>query len=83
MAVLQGVFFLFLGVGLLVMDWQSLRTGWLPCGSNGLKGRLEFTRGGQPLRYWVMFALYGAGGVWLVILSLRLLAGVAAPLPLR
>lgn len=83
MAVFQGVLFLFFGVGLIAMDWRSLKTGWLPCGSNGLKGRLEFTRAGQPLGYWVMFALYGVGGVWLVILSLRLLAGHAEPLPLK
>jgi len=82
MAILQGALFLFFGVGLLVMVWRSLESGWLPCGPSGLKGRLEFTRDGQPLGYWVMFVLYAVGGAWLVLFSLRLLAGQAEPLPL-
>jgi hypothetical protein len=82
MAIFQGVLFLFFGVGLLIMDWQSLKSGWLPCGPKGLKGRLEFTRDAQPLGYWLMFVLYGAAGVWLVIFSVRLLTGLVEPLPL-
>ncbi len=82
MAIFQGLLFLFFGVGLLLVDYRSLGTGWLPCGPNGLKGRVEFTRTGQPFGYWLMFAVYGIGGLWLLILSLRLLAGVAEPLPL-
>jgi hypothetical protein len=82
MAMVQGLLFLFFGVGLLVMDWRSLKSGWLPCGPNGLKGRLEFTRSGQPIGYWIMFLLYGAAGLWLLRFSLRLLAGHAEPLPL-
>jgi len=83
MAIFQGAMFLFCGIGLLIMDWRSLKTGWLPCGPNGLKGRFEFTRDAQPLGYWLMIVLYGAGGVWLVIFLLRLLARVVEPLPLR
>lgn len=83
MAIFQGVFFLVLGGGLLLMDYQSLTTGWLPCGSNGFKGRLEFHRNERPFAYWLMFAVYGAGGFWLLIFSLRLLAGAAEPLPLN
>lgn len=82
MAIFQGAIFLFLGAGLLIMDWRSLRSGWLPCGPNGMKGRLELTRDGRPLGYWLLFVVYGLGGAWLVILSLRLLAGAAEPLPL-
>lgn len=83
MVIFQGVFFLVLGGGLLLLDYQSLTTGWLPCGSNGFKGRLEFHRSERPFAYWLMFAVYGAGGFWLLIFSLRLLAGAAEPLPLN
>jgi hypothetical protein len=30
-----------------------------------------------------MFALYGAGGFWLIVYALRLLSGNAEPLPLQ
>jgi hypothetical protein len=30
-----------------------------------------------------MFAVYGAGGVWLTVFALRLLPGSAEPLPLQ
>lgn len=83
MTLFQGIFFLVLGTGLLLLVWRSLTTGWLPCGPNGLRGRLEFTRVGQPLGYWLMFVAYGTGGLWLVAFSLRLLAGQAEPLPLN
>jgi hypothetical protein len=82
MAVFQGMLFLVLGLGLLIIDYRSLDTGWLPCGPNGLKGRLEFKRGEQPLGFWLMFVGYGIGGLWLLSFSLRLLAGQAEPLPL-
>jgi hypothetical protein len=42
-----------------------------------------FKRYEQPVGYWLMFAVYGAGGMALLIFSLRLLAGSAQPLPLR
>jgi hypothetical protein len=83
MAVLQGVLFLIFGVGLLLVIYRSLTTGWLPCGPNGLKGRLEFTRHQQPIGFWLMFALYGAAGIWLLLFSIGLLLGRAEPLPLR
>lgn len=83
MATVQGLVFLFFGIGLLVIDWQSLEKGWLPCGTNGLKGRLEFHRAEQPAAYWLMFVVYGAGGLWLVGFALRLLFGLAEPLPLN
>jgi hypothetical protein len=83
MAIAQGLLFLFFGVGLLLVDGQALRRGWLPCGPGGLTRRLEFHRDRQPLGFWLMFAVYGAGGLWLLVLALRLLAGQAEPLPLR
>ena len=82
MAIFQGVLFLFFGVGLLVVDYQSLSRGWLPCGPKGLAGRLEFRKDEQPVRYWVTFSLYGAAGLFLTIFALRLLGGTATPLPL-
>ncbi len=83
MALFQAIFFLLLGLGLLLVDYQSLRRGWLPCGPNGLSGRLEFHRDRQPILYWLMFLLYGAAGVALILFAVRLLFGVAEPLPLR
>ena len=64
-------------------DFQSLSKGSLPCGPNGLKGRTEFRPKDQPLLYRLMFAVYGAGGLWLIVHAVRLLTGTATPLPLR
>jgi len=83
MSVIQGLLFLFFGAGLLWVDYRALRIGWLPCGPNGLRGRLEFRRDEQPAGFWVMFVVYGVGGLWLLVFALRLLAGQAEPLPLR
>jgi hypothetical protein len=83
MSIFQGLLFVLLGAGLLLMDYRALRSGWLPCGPNGFKGRLEFRKNEQPVGFWVMFVLYGAGGLWLLVFALQLLAGQAAPLPLR
>lgn len=83
MAGFQGVLFLILGVGLLAVDAQSLSKGVLPCGSRGLSGRLEFSRTEQPCLYWLMFAVYAAIGLWLIVIAVRILTGVSAPLPLR
>lgn len=83
MAILQGLLFLFFGIGLLVIDYQSLRKGWLPCGSNGFRGRLEFRKDEQPVGYWLMFVVYAAGGIWLTFLALQILVGLVEPVPLR
>ena len=82
MATFQGLLFLFFGIGLLLVDYQSLSRGWLPCGPKGFSGRLEFRRNEQPFLFWLMFVLYGAAGVALTIFAVRLLFGAAAPLPL-
>ena len=83
MAIVQGLLFLFFGVGLLLVDYQSLARGWLPCGPKGLSGRLEFRRNEQPILFWLMFLAYGTAGITLIVFALRLLVGGATPLPLR
>lgn len=83
MHVFQGLFFLLFGAGLLVIDYRSLSHGALPCGPNGLHGRLEFHRDQQPWLYWTMFLVYGVSGVLLVVLAVRLLLGIGEPLALN
>ena len=62
MAQFQGIFFLILGLGLLGVAYQSLARGWLPFGSNGFKGRLEWRRDEQPGLFWLAWALYATAG---------------------
>jgi hypothetical protein len=83
MATFQGLLFLVFGVGLLLVDYQSLSRGWLPCGSKWFKGRVQFRRDGQPFFYWLMFVVYGLAGIALTIFAVRVLTGHAAPLPVR
>lgn len=82
-SVIQAAFFLIFGFGLLGVCYQGLSKGSLPCGPNGLRGRTEFSRRDQPFLYWMMFAVYGAGGLWLITYALRLLSGTTTPLPVR
>ena len=81
MAVFQGIFLAVVGAGLLGVIWRSLDTGWLPCGPNGLRGRLEFRRDRQPFGYWTMFVGYGLGGFWSLSYGLGVLVGRLEPLP--
>lgn len=83
MATFQGLLFLFFGAGLLLVDYQSLSRGSLPCGPKGFSGRLEFRRNEQPFLFWLMFVLYGAAGVALTVFAALLLLGRATPLPLN
>lgn len=83
MAIVQGLVFLFFGVGLLLVDYQSLSRGWLPCGPKGFSGRLEFRKNEQPALFWLMFLVYGAAGIALIVFAVRLLLGNAEPLPLN
>jgi hypothetical protein len=83
MAIFQGLIFLVFGLGLLIVDCRSLSRGWLPCGPKGLSGRLEFHKDEQPLLFWLLFVLYAAAGLALTIFALCVIAGSAAPLPLR
>ena len=83
MALFQGLLFLVFGVGILLVVYQSLSRGWLPCGPNGLKGRLEFHRDKQPILFWLLFVIYSVAGIVLIVFALRVLIGNAAPLPLQ
>ena len=77
--IFQGLLFLFFGVG---FAGRSLSLGSLPCGPNGLKGRIELHRKEQPFLYWLAFAMYALAGLWLTVFAVRLLVGSAQPLPL-
>ena len=83
MAQFQGIFFLILGLGLLGVAYQSLARGWLPFGSNGFKGRLEWRRDEQPGLFWLAWATYATAGLAMAVFALGLLLGVSTPLPLR
>lgn len=83
MALFQGSLLLVLGYGLLLVVYRSLDKGWLPCGPNGFKGRLELGVSDQPLGYWLMFFVYSVGGTWCVFTAFAVLSGQIAPLPLR
>ena len=83
MALFQGIFFSILGLGLLGVAYQSLARGWLPFGSNGFKGRLEWRRDEQPGLFWLAWAMYAAAGLAMALFALGLLLGVGTPLPLR
>lgn len=83
MRLFQGLLFMFLGVSLVVVDFRSLSSGWLPCGPDWLKGQLVFRRDESPFAYWLMLVVYGVAGFALAIYALAVLLGNAAPLPLR
>lgn len=83
MALFQGVLLMILGAGVVGVAYRSLSTGWLPCGPDGKGGRLEFHRDRQPLRYWLMFLVYGLGGAWVAGYGLLILSGQVEPLPLQ
>ena len=77
----MGLLGLVLGVGLIVMVVRSLKEGGgLPHGSKGGDGSGEFRRDDNPLMYWVMFLLYGAGGLGLTGYSLLVLVGRIKPI---
>jgi hypothetical protein len=82
MAVFQGLFFSVIGLGLLAVVYQSLGRGWLPCGPNGLRGRVEVQRGTQPVAYWLLFVSYTLFGLWVLRYGTGILFGTIAPLPL-
>lgn len=83
MAIFQGLVFLLFGLGLLLMVWQSLGRGWLPCGANGFGGRFVCRRDERPGLFWLMFVGYLLASIVLTAYALGLLTGVATPLPLR
>lgn len=51
MRLFQGVLFLISGAGLVAVAFRSVASGWLPCGPNGLRGRLELRRSDNPPGY--------------------------------
>lgn len=83
MALFQGVFFLVLGVGIVLIVYRSPSRGWLPMGPKGIAGRLEIRRDRAWLLFWALYLLYGAVGLWMLSFALRLFMGTVEPLPLR
>lgn len=82
MAIFQGIFFLILSAGILVIDWRSLTSGALPFGS-GRGGRLMIERANNALGYWCVFTLYLVFGLYLAGMALEILVGSRPPLPLQ
>jgi hypothetical protein len=75
-----GLLGLILGAGLVLMVVRSLKAGGgLPHGSRGGDGSGEFRREDNPLMYWVMFLVYGAGGLGLTGYSVLVLVGRIKP----
>jgi hypothetical protein len=83
MALFQGLFFLVVGVLLIVISYQSLSRGWLPFGSNGFRGRLEIRKDDNPVGFWAVFCLYAIASLAITIYALLILSGACPPLPLR
>jgi hypothetical protein len=76
----MGLLGLTLGVCMVIMVLRSLKTGGgLPHGSKGGDGTGEFRRDDHPLMYWVMFLVYGAGGLGITGYSLLVLIGRIKP----
>jgi hypothetical protein len=82
MTLFQGCFFLVFCLFLLYPDRRALHDGTLEYWGYGFGTRTEYSRSDQPIRYWLIFALYGIAGLWLVIFALRGLTGHSAPRPL-
>jgi hypothetical protein len=78
---IQGIFFLVMGAGLVLVALQGIARGWLPNGPKGFKRGEGVSREEQPVGFWLFFLLYSAGGCSVAIYALRLLFGDAAPLP--
>ena len=83
MALFQGLFFLVMGMGLVLVALQGMKRGWLPNGPNGFKQGEGVRKKEQPIAFWFFFLLYFGVGAVLALYALRLLTGHAAPLPLR
>jgi hypothetical protein len=78
----QGIFFLVLGMGLVVIACNSRRTGWLPYGPRRFGRDIAVWRDERPLLYWALFTGYNLAGLWMAAFALRVLTGVVQPLPL-
>ncbi|MCC5868134.1 MAG: hypothetical protein JJU27_06445 [Gammaproteobacteria bacterium] len=82
MVLFQGLFFSVIGLGLLAVSYQSLGRGWLPCGPNGFRGRVEVQRRTQPVAYWTLLAGYTLFALWVLRYGVGILFGTMDPLPL-
>ena len=82
MVALQSLLLITLGAGLLAVTWRSFPAGWLPCGPNGLRGRVEVSRKCQPAAYWALVVLYTSMGLWMLRLGVSVMVGTTEPLPL-
>ena len=78
----QGVFFLLVGVGLVLVASNGKEKGILPFGSRGFR-RLLVMREEHPLGFGLLWLAYLAAGLGLVVFALLLMTGYAQPLPLR
>ena len=78
----QGVFFLLVGAGLVLVAFNGKKKGILPFGSRGFR-RLLVIEEEHPLGFGLLWLAYLAAGLGLVVFALFLLTGHAQPLPLR
>lgn len=76
------MFLIAIGTGLLAVAWRGWQIGEVPAGSNGLRP-YRSNRSDNPLAFYLFLALYGVGGMALVVWGLLILAGLAPPLQLR
>jgi hypothetical protein len=83
MALVQGALFVVIGLGLLAVCYQSLARGWLPCGPNGFRGRVEVQRHHSPIGYWLLLVFYTIFGLWVLRYGVGILAGTIEALPLN
>ncbi len=82
MALFQGLLLITIALGVLAMTYRSLGRGWLPCGSNGFRGRFEVHRSAHPVAYWVLFGAYTLFALWVLNSGVGILFGRVHPLPL-
>ncbi len=72
-----------IGALLSLMTLRSLKSGWLPFGSNWFKGRLEIRKDEKSLGFWLVFLFYACGSAAITIYGLLILFGISAPMPVR
>lgn len=72
MAQIKPWLLLILGLGLVAIAIQGVVRGWLPNGRNGFKSGQGVSRESQPFGFWLMFCLYGGGGLYVAWFALRL-----------
>ena len=80
-AAFQGWLFLVLGAGMMGVAWNSLRTGWLPCGPRRPGADITIWRHERALFYWLLFIGYNVFGFWFSSRALCLIKDSCPPLP--